>query len=85
MFLMSDQTLSPFLNRIKVFFCLSAILIANSCAANASSLSWIKLCICCSIDGYLVFSNVIGMVFGDSPCMSSKGEFSFLYVVDCCE
>ena len=58
-----------------MFLCLSAILLmASSCAANASSLSWMRLCIHCSIKGYFVFLNVIGMVLGDSPSMSSKGE-----------
>ena len=50
------------------------LLMANSCAANASSLSQIRVCILSSIVGYLVFLNVIGSVLGDSPCMSSKGE-----------
>ena len=81
-FLVSSQTLLPFLNGIKVFFCLLAILlIAKSCAANVSSLSWIRLCIRCLINGYLVFSNVMGMVFGDSLSISSKGE---CFLSACC-
>ena len=72
---MSSHTNSPFLNGVKVFFRLSAILLmANSCAASASSLSRMRVCILSSIVGYLVFSKVIGNVLGDSPCMSSNGE-----------
>ena len=83
---MSSQTLSPFLKGVNVFFCLSAILLmASLCAANASSLSQMRLCIHCSIKGYFVFLNVIGMVLGDLPSMSSKGEnVSCQRVVGCC-
>ena len=74
-FLVSNQTRSPFLNGVKVFFHLSAILLmASSCAANVSSLSQMRVCILSSIIRYLVFLNVTGSVLGDSPCMSSKGE-----------
>ena len=70
-FLVLSQTLSPFLKGVNAFFCLLAILLmASSCAANGSSLLRIRLCIRCSIEGYFVFLNVIGMVLGDSPSIS---------------
>ena len=66
--------MSPFLNGTKVDFRLSAIqLLASSCKAKASSLFCNSAFIHSSTAGYLVFSKVKGIAFGDSPNMSSNG------------
>ena len=76
MFLESSHTLSPFLNGIKVNFCQSALhVLASLCAASASSRFLIRVFILSSTAGYFVFSNESGRVIGDSPNMSSKGDF----------
>src|ERR1700735_2062445 len=76
MFLVSNQTLSPFLNGIKVSFLLSIILLlASSCAARASSQSASKCFIFSSIDGNFVCSKEVGIAMGESPNISSKGVF----------
>ena len=76
MFLESNYTFSPFLNGMKVDFGLSAIRErASSCAAKASSRFLINVFILSSIAGNFVFSNVRGRPIGDSPNMSSKGDF----------
>ena len=75
-FLESNQTLSPFLNGMKVDFRLSAMRVrASSCAAMASSRFLIRVFIQSSTAGYLVFSNKSGKVIGFSPNMSSMGVF----------
>ena len=75
-FLESNQTLSPFLNGMKVDFRLSAMRVcASSCAAMASSRFFIKVFIRSSTAGYFVFSNESGKAIGFSPNMSSKGVF----------
>src|SRR5271156_4742966 len=76
MFLVSSQTLSPFLNGVKVFFLRSAIrLLASLCAASASSLSANSHFIFSSIVGYFVCSKEVGIAIGESPNISSKGVF----------
>src|ERR1700735_938691 len=76
MFLVSSQTLSPFLNGMNVSFLLSIIrLLDNSCAARASSLSASNRFIFSSIDGNLVCLKEVGIAIGESPNMSSKGVF----------
>ena len=59
---MSSQIFWFFLNGIK-FDCvpLAILVLANSCAASAYSLSLIICFIFSSIDGYLVWENVPGM------------------------
>jgi len=75
MFLESSHTFSPFLNRMKVDFCLSAIHErASSCAAKASQFL-INVFILSSIAGNFVFSKVRGRAIGDSLNMSLKGVF----------
>ena len=72
----SSHTRSFFLNGVKVDFRLLVMrLLANSCAANASSLFHSRVFILSSIVGYFVFSNDKGIATGDSPNMSSKGVF----------
>src|SRR5271154_2524392 len=74
-FRLSNQTLSPRVNGLNVFFLMSAILLAaSSCADRASSRSLINPCIRSSMLGKLVFSKEVGRVFGGSPNISSKGE-----------
>jgi len=76
MFLESNHTFSPFLNRMKVDFRLSAMHErASSCAAKASSRFLINVFILSSIAGNFVFSKVRGRAIGDSPNMSLKGDF----------
>jgi len=76
MFLESNHTFSPFLNGMKVDFCLSAMREhASSCAAKASSQFLINVFILSLIAGNFVFSKVRGRAIGDSPNMSSKGDF----------
>ena len=77
MCLVSSHTFCPCLNGVNVLFLLSAIrLLANSCAAKASSLSLIIFFIFSSIEGYFVCSNVVRIAIGDSPYNSSKGVHS---------
>jgi len=76
MFLESNHTFSPFLNRMKVDFCLSAICErASSCAVRASSRFLINVFILSLISGNFVFLKVRGRAIGDSPNMSLKGDF----------
>ena len=70
---MSNHTNCPFLNGVKFDFICSAIrLRANSCAASASSRLVTKFFILSATDGNLVFSKLVGIASGASPCMSSK-------------
>ena len=72
--LVSNHTFCPCLNGMNILFFLSAIrLLANSCAARASSLSLIILFIFSSIEGYFVHVNVVGIAIGDSPYSNSNG------------
>ena len=72
----SNHTFCPFSNGVNVSFCLPAMhVLANSCAAKASSQILIKLFIFSSIDRYFVCSNAKGIATGVIPSISSKGVF----------
>ena len=76
---MSNHTLSPVLNGMKVDLRHSIIRVqANSCAARASSWSFINVFIFSSMVGYLVFSNERGMAIHESPNINSNGVFCLL-------
>ena len=77
MCLVSNHTFCPCLNGVNVLFFLLAIcLLANLCAARASSLSLIILFIFSSIEGYFVCVNVVGIAIGDSLYNNSNGVHS---------
>ena len=70
---MSSHTICPFLNGVKFDFIRSAIqLRANSCAASASSRLVTRFFIFSATDGNLVFSKLVGIASGASPCINSK-------------
>ena len=67
------------------FFWLAILVLANSYAANAFSLSCIICFIFSSIVRYFVWWKVIGMEMGLSPRMSLNGCVSCLHIFYCCE
>ena len=74
LFLVSSQTFWFFSNGVKFdCFLLAILVLANSWATNASSLSLIIHFIFSSIDRYLVWENVTATEIGLSPCINSNG------------
>ena len=75
MLLESSHTSCPLLNGVKLDLVLFAIrCLASSCAASASSLSFIKFFNRSSTAGNCVFSNESGTAIGVVPVVNSNGD-----------